>query len=449
MTENSNLQSFQDRINRIEERARVERDAFDEERKSKTVKRGGGSHASPQKRAIYVIFTLLMILTSGVVILQKRMPEKFQWQDISVDIAEFVPEELQERNRTVDIRSIENTELFGLVTNKQRPERIREETDTGMILRSPLVLASSGEELEIQDFTSGFIGQPSSAIPLSVSSFKTNTNCTFKRPRPTDIIHSVNINTASAPSAVQAISKAELASVIKGSVAAFTKHPNSDFELNRVDGTLRTVDVFVTDTRAPVYLVLQGAKSGIIWNVQSAPGVEIAHIAIIAGRTTGLVKPAAGVGYEAINYRKYSFQGDNPAKDPCPVYPWRSPQTNWIAFQKAQNDNQLHVNMISTFREGYTHYSRWYEESFGVPTQSNLVAAEGLDHVIVGPIPTERLAYRSLNNREVLITQTDYILKGTPETLAQRNFELHRDLLIDAAGGELALLAPQPMEVSQ
>lgn len=311
-------------------------------------------------------------------------------------------------------------------------------TDRGWEHTLGSVATPDGAQVQVSDIASGFDPKRRDAVPARLVAFQPNESCTLRQPGEGELVRNVRIGQATVATDIHAFSDIGMAdAVLKHTQAALFK-PKS-FEVgSTARGRLNRVDVFVTDTSGPIYLVLQSMGGNTVWNVHRGPGARIAHVAII-GNTSGVVVPN-GVPFEALRIgdfvRSFEF-GSNDEIRPCMIAPYRLPKPFWEGQQKAQKGNTLFENQMYTFNAGHRAFASWYEETLGVDPETGLTEAEGAGHALVGPVPAGLLGYRTLAGQTVHITEADHLLIGDDAVAA-----LHRDLIIAAAGGDVEAVLP-------
>ena len=97
-------------------------------------------------------------------------------------------------------------------------------------------------------------------------------------------------------------------------------------------------------------------------------------------------------------------------------------------------------------------YDAWFRRTFGQGSEDNVVGAANVSHVLIGPAPRTpetRVPYRPISGAEVLVTGTDHIIALPKKQRVAKMMGIQRALAAKAAGGNLAMLFPEPMMRSQ
>ena len=198
---------------------------------------------------------------------------------------------------------------------------------------------------------------------------------------------------------------------------------------------MNVVDVVVTETSKPVYLVLSDAGN-VIWNIQTAENARISQVAIIGSGNSGIANLDKSVPVTILN-------GENLKK--CHVQPRRRPADHWLFVQRAKKM----LSFQETLQENvtaYRKYSNWFSDNFGQGSETGVIGVETVSHVLVGPLPEsleKRAVYKPLEGANVKVTDPGKILVSDELTYKVTVKALVADLAAKAAGGDLKSLIPK------
>ncbi len=334
---------------------------------------------------------------------------------------------------------------FAIESNEAEKAERRRTTERGWLHPLGSVATPDGAEVRVGDIAEGFDPAMPDRMPREIVPFPANADCTLRRPAAGEVVRNVRIGHATVETDIHAISDVEMADAILTHTRAVIFKPKSPEFGATANGRLNRVDVFVTDTEGPIYLVLQSFTGNTLWNVHRGQGVRIAHIAMI-GNTSGVVAPD-GVSFEALRIRDFvtDFEfGSNDEPRPCMIAPYRLPKPFWEAKQKAQKGNTLYSNQMYTFNAGQRAFATWYAATLGTDPEAGLTEADGAGHALVGPLPPARLGYRTLEGRRVHVTEADNLLNGDVAAIMA-----HRALTIAASGGDVAAINPPIRRIAE
>ncbi|MDV7141391.1 hypothetical protein R3X27_01710 [Tropicimonas sp. TH_r6] len=347
-----------------------------------------------------------------------------------------------------------------LVAQKEKqPEAPLKYSDDGRILRSPLVATAWYGDVAIDEVVNGFQPNTSDTFPASVTTYEPAGSCV---PRPLgtgESLANIRIDRGGPVVGVQSFSNAALADRLLRNVEAEIVPGKAYDKGGRLSPEMRVVDVFLTDLSAPQYVVLQNLSGAILWNLQPAPGVEIAHVLMISPGGSAVSTGSDTLSVQALRTGDFvskadfesirvNYRGDPPEND-CFISPWRKPQEHWLGWQKAQKQNMLFVNRIHTFTHGHARFDEWFTRSFGQSAADGVVAADEAAHVLVGPVPEATFAYVPLQERPIWMLNQDHIVIGNAAARAEEIESIHWERLTAALGGDASRLNPAPKRAGQ
>jgi hypothetical protein len=240
-----------------------------------------------------------------------------------------------------------------------------------------------------------------------------------------------------------------MADQLMENVEALTQGARGVDPLDKLAGEKASLDIFVTDTSAPLYVVLQNMGPGVIWNLHIAPNVEIAHVAIIGSDYSGIANLPAGATVESLLVGDFipphQYGADDTVRS-CMIRPWRLPSPDWIGSLKSEAGSLIDQNQMYSYTKGYEAYNRWYSATLGVDAAANTVTARDAAHVLLGPMPAAPFAYSSLAGQEIQFMEVEHLITGLPTERNSAATSIHRDLLTAAIGGDMTALTPPAME---
>lgn len=332
------------------------------------------------------------------------------------------------------------------------PEAIPETdamSDQGPTLRSPGVLHAGTSPLMLNDVATQVSLPDDSTAIGDIIPIVRNAQCNLRTPRDTEKIIGVRIENALLPAPLYTFSNQQLADQLLRHVEAVTQDGADPTREIALSGQKTVLDVFVTDTSAPLYLVLQNMGPGIVWNLHAAPNVEIAHVALIGSDFSGVANLQNSATVEGLLVSDflppYQYGADDAPRD-CMIRPWRAPEPDWIGTQKSEAGSLLYQNQMYSYAKGYEAYNRWFTATLGVDAAANTVTARDAAHVLLGPEPSEPVNYRPLAGSAIHLMETDHLLVGDTASRVAAAQRLHRELLMAAIGGDISALDPSAME---
>lgn len=439
-----NQARFQERIQRMEQAGAGVQKQQDE---ALQMARHQEAVANRKKMQAVVVLMIGLLIVAGAV----AVTLKGDGEDDTEVAAAFTPP------------SSEGNTMFSVRPMREYREKLSHErwidiVGTGRVYHTPMTLvsdatdATEATEVSISALVSGY-QRPDAQTALGALTMGGRTEtCTVRPPEGNEKVVGVRLGGTGGNSApLYGFSDSDLAASLQASVKSATRSPDRFDGFQPVDGEFRVVDVLITDTSAPLYLVLQTTADIALWNLQLAEGVSLVHVVMISKKASALVGAPAGIGIEALRSADFIDSDNDPrrANDQpreCMIVPWRQPQEDWRASWLGKRYGGADLITVKTHEKGFAAYNAWYSAAFGVDANANTLTAESVSHVLLGPRPATPLPYRSVNGQPVWVSPIDNIFQGDEATRQAGVGQLHEAVLQAAIGGDVAMLWPDAVE---
>ncbi len=319
----------------------------------------------------------------------------------------------------------------------------------GPILASPDVASASGELFDLASIT-GNIALPTDDTQIgNTIPFDRNVSCTLRKPLATENLVNIRVENGLLPTPVQAFSAQALSDQLMQNITAVTQDGQAYDHDAQVNGNLTSIDVFLTDNTAPLYLALQNMGPGIIWNIHAAPDVTVAHVALISSHISGVTNIADTTTVDGVLVSDfvapYAAGDDDQIRD-CMIRPWRNPQPDWTGVQRAAAGDASISAQMHSYSTGYAAYNAWFTDTLGVDAATDVLTIRDAAHLLHGPQPTEPIAYKPLAGQDIHLMRTDHIITGDTNTRSDAVAQLHQQTLLAAVAGRIEDLNPGPIE---
>jgi hypothetical protein len=301
--------------------------------------------------------------------------------------------------------------------------------------RAPIGVMMGADETPywMASAVSDFHEAGNSQLPAMIENLPTGGSCTFAKPRTDELLAKVHVDSSPMKAPVYVVSRLTMAERTKQYLENY-KAEMDIVPLNIGDDQMGIVDVVVTETSKPIYLVL-AYSSATIFNLQLKEGAKVSRIALVGFGPVGVANVDPSIPMRALN---------GPAMQLCNATPFRQPADHWIFFRNAKEDSSL-SDVLSKNYSYYSKFSRWYRGSFGQPSEPNSIGASEASHVLVGPLPEtleERVPFRSLEGTTLVLSSNDFVHVGSGADYKQQMKDI---IVADAtrlAGGSLDMLKP-------
>ena len=283
---------------------------------------------------------------------------------------------------------------------------------------APQVMLTEGRPAWVQQAVAGWRPiDEADDLPASVETLRIARSCSLRRPAKGERVANVHVTSGlrGSKTPIYAFAKKDVMDRAKAWINVARMGERRLSAERPIASSLGPVDVIVTDTSAPLYLVLQGGGFSRMWNIHAAPGVRIAHVAVVGGRYVGVANVPDGATVE--------FMADKKATK-CGALPFLKPNERWDAVVRAKGGDSLMKEAVEKRTAKYRKYSRWFKHNFGTSASHKLIGDDVVDHALVGPLPAspdQRVPYAPLKNARVLVSPADYLLVETPREFRSKS----------------------------
>lgn len=301
-------------------------------------------------------------------------------------------------------------------------------------------IAFSADETALwaQQVLSGFsVTTSKSGIPASLSELAVMGGCEFRAPISGEIVGNVHIGTAAMKGPVYAWNAADIQERAGKFIERY-KDYGEKAQLSFEDGDrFSVIDVAVTETAGPVYLVLQSEAGSPIWNIHAAEGVQIAHVAVISRERAGVANLDPEIPVQIM---------DGKAASRCKAAPMRKPDERWRFIAAAREQGTDVDDIVQKNEDGHAAYDRWFSKRFGIGSEADVIGADVAGQVLVGPLPVSadaRARFRPIEGAAIAVTPSDNIMAADEAAYTARHNEQLMEIATSAAGGDLKAIAPK------
>ena len=319
-------------------------------------------------------------------------------------------------------------------------EPLREDGIHGWEYRSPALAHVGTEEIALSAVAAGLpgAGPLPEGVPAALAALPANEGCRVRLRAPDAEIRGVRLGGARRAGGVTMLSEDQIAAQALANVTALTDPARGPVPREPRLGTgvgstgLGVVDVLVTETAAPVHLVLQSVGGDVLWNLHAGEGARIAAVTLVTPEHAGIA------GHEGVPVDVLR------TADGCAPAPERAPAPHWRMVRNLGGLGALE-KVLTDWQDRHDAYAAWYESVFGVPADAFTIRHARADHVLVGPVPEAPVPFTPLAARTAAVTAEDHVLHGPAEARAAEAGALHEALMLRAAGGALTALDPEPL----
>ena len=307
----------------------------------------------------------------------------------------------------------------------------------GFLYQADAMAAKEGAIHWAQQAISDYARVDEKTPPTNVGDL-TRSTCDFPAPAEGAIVRHVLIERGMQEAPIYAFSRKEVGERAKKFVDYFASTHGKNRKVWSYQGSdvMRVVNVAVTETSAPVYLVL-ASEANVLWNILPAPGAKISEIALVSTGEAGVANAPADTEVTAMAGAKLRI-----CRAP---HPMRRPQDDWGFVKNVKSANGAYgTKELAGNNKLASDYARWFREAFGVSSDSDIVTQQGVSNVLIGDLPADpekRAPFKPVGAGSVLLTSADYRIVAPEAEYRRAHDAIVIDAAREAAGGDLEALA--------
>lgn len=279
----------------------------------------------------------------------------------------------------------------------------------GLVATGPIAALAGNRPEFISTMISGYTTRIESDIPAEITTIRPILGCLLTPPIPGTVVGYATSGKSGLPLALSTYNDGHLAAAVQIFVDAYrlTGEPKP---VAGVGTAYEGYDVAVTETRAPVYLILENASGNRIWNLHLADGARIERVILLGGDQAGIANLDPVVPVEVMLQDGLAACGVRPAHPFNPGHRLNDPDAGG-SLSQTEAGAPLADHLART-----TAYGIWFRDSFGVSAEETRA---GFDHgtlSVVGPVPDEAgpwAVYAPLTASKIRTTQDKFFeIKG-------------------------------------
>lgn len=284
------------------------------------------------------------------------------------------------------------------------PADFLEDSSDGLMVRGPIAAHVGNRPVFIADAITGYGPRVSTAVPSEITTIRPILGCLLTPPLTGSTVGHATAGQSGMPLALSTYNDNQLADAVQIFVNAYrtTGMPVPP----SVDGiTYEAYDVAVTETRAPVYLVLENRIGNRIWNIHLAEGARIERVVLLGGEQAGVANLDPVIPVEVILNDGLAACGIEPA------YELNSGHLFYQSLASGAISQAEAETRLAGLRATADAYDIWFRDSFGVKARESRVGFDAGTLSIIGPIPREaepKAIYAPISGSKIRTTQDEF-----------------------------------------
>ena len=320
--------------------------------------------------------------------------------------------------------------------------------DWGVIAEGPVAAHDRSAAVFIGDAIRDWRPAGDQEVVARVQMLSEQRDCAMPAPVSGALVVNLAVEHPATKSGLYSFSQAEL---LEGVEAWYHSIRHTDSEKTpRVPGPkssheYRVHDIAVTETAAPVHVVVQNLNAGnVLYNLHLAPGATLAGVSMLGGDANGVANLPEGVPVAAIT-RTALVDCGVPMRD---AVRGEAGIKARIRDHKLRGDDEI-ANARAKLAEEVAGYDAWFRTQFGVPAVDGRVGLSYAEVSLIGPVPADpgaRPAYRPLEGADLTVQAEDYLkVEGLHDWPAAYREEVTRMGTLLAGGDPLLVVRPEYM----
>ena len=275
----------------------------------------------------------------------------------------------------------------------------------GLKARGPIAAMAGNVPVFIKDVITGYRDRIGSEVPAEITMIRPISGCRLTPPLEGTMVGHALSGESSLTLPMLTYNDINLAGAVQGFVNSY-----------RETGTTKVAypsglaydayDVAVTETRAPVYLVLENTARNRIWNIHTVPGVQIERVVLLGGIHAGVANLDPVVPVEVLPDDALADCGIQPAYALNPGHRFFEVLKDGPGSYKAEAEAKYVV-----MKDEIAAYNTWFRDSFGVMADETRAGFAGSTLSVIGPQPGEadpKAAYAAIQGSRIRMTQDIY-----------------------------------------
>lgn len=273
----------------------------------------------------------------------------------------------------------------------------------GLVAKGPVAAGPGNAPVLIESVISGYGSYGAGAVPAEITTIRPILGCRMTPPMTGALIGHVTAGESGLALGMSTYSDQHLARAVQEFVDTYRKL-GGGADIAIPAPTFQAYDVAVTETGAPVYLVLESTGGNRIWNIHAAPGVRIERVVLLGGDQAGVANLDSVVPVEVIL---------GPGLADCGIVPSYAPSAGRIAdADPAEGAQPMDQASLDTALGLADAYDTWFWDTFGIRAGESRIGYDKGTLSLVGPVPvgeSPKPAWVSIKGAKLRTTHDQFL----------------------------------------
>ncbi len=290
-------------------------------------------------------------------------------------------------------------------STKEGPGQYLIDGPDGLSVEGPIAAMAGNWPVLISDVIDGYGTEVGSDAPAEVMTIRPISGCRLTPPLEGTEVGHVTAGVTGLDLPILTYNDTDLAAAVQLFVNLYREAGNAEIS-PPAELAYEVYDVAVTETRAPVYLVLESFVRNRIWNIHLAPGARIERVVLLGGMHSGVANLDPVVPVEVLPKSEMTACGIEPAYELNRGHRFFQILADGSATEKAEAEARY-----AALQDAIAAYNTWFRDSFGVVADTSRAGFGGTISV-VGPQPgaqDPKAVYASIQGSRIRMTQDVYV----------------------------------------
>ncbi len=277
------------------------------------------------------------------------------------------------------------------------------DTHEGLVASGPVAASAGNRPIRIDAALTGYSTRSAASVPVELTTIRPILGCMPTRPMPGSIVGHVTAGRSDMPIGMSTYNDTHLAAAVQAFADTYRKlGPEGQIEI--LSPAYEAYDVVVTDTSAPVFLVLETGTGNRIWNIHAVEGVTIERVVLQGGDQAGVANLDPVVPVEVILA---------PGLADCGIVPAYAPTPGQIAdADPAEGAQPMPAADLAAALDRAAAYDIWFRDSYGVTASASRVGFDVGRLSVVGPLPegeAPKAVWKSVDGARIRTTHDQFL----------------------------------------
>ena len=311
------------------------------------------------------------------------------------------------------------------------------DSSDGVSARGPIAARVGNLPVFISDVITGYTTLVESDVPAEIMTVRPILGCKFTPPLEGTVVGHVVAGKSGVRTALSTYNDLTLAESVQTFVNVYRELGIADPFFGSPPA-YEGYDIAVTETRAPVYLVLEDKwGQDRLWNIHLAEGARIERVILLGGSQAGVANLDPVIPVEVIL---------NDGLGACGIAPTYPLNDGHLFFQSMQNGAMSSAEAeekLAVIQSRVDAYDIWFRDSFGMTATESRIGYDEGTLSVVGPVPgaaDPKAVFAPIKGSKIRTTQ-DQFFEIAGQVAAGEGFEARvRAIATSFAFGDLGYL---------